>query len=175
MDLWIPKLDTESAFGRDALVQYLMDRGAVDAFNANTADFSRMADYPWFISDILQIAKIKTDEEGLEAAAVTMVIGHSSSYYSVMLEVECTNEQGAPETTTVHFGSTNPNSLPKVGDQLQVSHGLTSMVTHPNRDLIGVGNGAAGIGRLFLILLLLTMWRDRKRVRSLSQKSERNS
>ena len=46
MDLWIPKLDTESAFGREALVQYLMDRGAVDAFNANTADFSRMADYP---------------------------------------------------------------------------------------------------------------------------------
>ena len=74
MDLWIPKLDTESAFGREVLVKYLMDRGAVDAFNANTADFSRMADYPWFISDILQIAKIKTDEEGLEAAAVTMVM-----------------------------------------------------------------------------------------------------
>ena len=74
MDLWIPKLDTESAFGREALVQYLMDRGAVDAFDANSADFSRMADYPWFISDILQIAKIKTDEEGLEAAAVTMVM-----------------------------------------------------------------------------------------------------
>lgn len=43
VDLWIPKLDTESAFGREMLVQYLMDRGAVDAFNANTADFSRMA------------------------------------------------------------------------------------------------------------------------------------
>lgn len=74
VDLWIPKLDTESSFGREALVQYLMDRGTVDAFNADTADFSRMADYPWFISDILQKAKIKTDEEGLEAAAVTMVM-----------------------------------------------------------------------------------------------------
>ena len=74
VDLWIPKLDTESSFGREALVQYLMDRGAVDAFDANTADFSRMADYPWYISDILQKAKIKTDEEGLEAAAVTMVM-----------------------------------------------------------------------------------------------------
>ena len=103
-----------------------------------------------------------------------MVRGHSSSYYSVMLEVEYTNEQGAPETTTVQFGSTNPNSLPMVGDQLQVSHGLTGMVTHPNRDLIGVGGGAAGIGGLFLILLLLTMWRDRNRVRSLSHKAERN-
>ena len=74
MDLWIPKLDTESSFGREALVQYLMDRGAVDAFDVDTADFSRMANYPWFISDILQKAKIKTDEEGLEAAAVTMVM-----------------------------------------------------------------------------------------------------
>ena len=74
VDLWIPKLDTESSFGKEALIQYLMDRGAVDAFDANTADFSRMADYPWYISDILQKAKIKTDEEGLEAAAVTMVM-----------------------------------------------------------------------------------------------------
>lgn len=74
VDLWLPKLDTESAFGREALVQYLINRGAVDAFDANFADFSRMADYPWCISDILQKAKIKTDEEGLEAAAVTMVM-----------------------------------------------------------------------------------------------------
>ena len=74
VDLWIPKLDTESSFGREALIQYLMDRGAVDAFDANTADFSRMADYPWYISDILQKAKNKSDEEGLEAAAVTMVM-----------------------------------------------------------------------------------------------------
>ena len=55
-------------------MQYLMDRGAVDAFDVDTADFSRMANYPWFISDILQKAKIKTDEEGLEAAAVTMIM-----------------------------------------------------------------------------------------------------
>ena len=74
VDLWMPKLDTESTFGREALIRYLMDRGAVDAFDANSADFSRMANYPWYISDILQKAKIKTDEEGLEAAAVTMVM-----------------------------------------------------------------------------------------------------
>lgn len=73
VDLWLPKLDTESTFGKETLIQYLMDRGAVDAFDANTADFSRMADYPWYISDILQKAKIKTDEEGLEVAAVTMI------------------------------------------------------------------------------------------------------
>ena len=51
---------------------------------------------------------------------------------------------------------------------------MTGMVTHPNRDLIGVGGEAVGIGGLFLMLLLLTMWRDRKRVRSPSHKAERN-
>ena len=119
-------------------------------------------------------ATVKEVGETAYTPSRTMVRGHSSSYYSVMLEVEYTNEQGAPETTAVQFGSTHPNSLPKVSDQLQVSCGLTGMVTHPNRDLIGVGGGAAGIGGLFLILLLLTMWRDRKRVRSPSHKAERN-
>ena len=73
MDLWIPKLDTESSYGEETLIQYLKDRGAVNAFDSSTADFSRMADYPWYISDIIQKAKIKTDEDGLEAAAVTMI------------------------------------------------------------------------------------------------------
>lgn len=74
VDLWLPKLDTESSFGSEVLVQYLVDRGAADAFDANAANFSRMADYPWYISDILHKAMIKTDEEGLEAAALTMVM-----------------------------------------------------------------------------------------------------
>ena len=74
VDLWLPKLDTESAFGKDTLIQYLKDRGASDAFDANAADFSRMSDSPWYISDILQKAKIKTDEDGLEAAAATMIV-----------------------------------------------------------------------------------------------------
>lgn len=74
VDLWLPKLDSESSFGKEALVRFLEERGAVDAFDAKRADFSRMADFPWYISDILQKAKIRTDEEGLEAAAVTMIV-----------------------------------------------------------------------------------------------------
>ena len=104
-----------------------------------------------------------------------MVRGHSSSYYEVELKASFPNEQGVPETTTVKFGSTNPNAIPKVGDQLLISRGLSGMVSHPNRDLIGAGGGAVGIGGFFLVLLLLTMWRDRKRGRSLSRKTERNS
>lgn len=105
----------------------------------------------------------------------TMVRGHSSSYYEVPLKVEYSNRQGMAESTTVQFGSTNPNAIPKVGNQLQISRGLSGMVTHHNRDLIGAGGGAVGIGGFFLVLLLLTMWRDRKRGRSLSRKTERNS
>ena len=74
VDLWLPKLDTESAFGKEALAAYLVERGAADAFDANAADFSRMSDGRWYIGDILQKARIRTDEDGLEAAAVTMIV-----------------------------------------------------------------------------------------------------
>ena len=80
-------------------------------------------------------ATVKEVGETAYTPSRTMVRGHSSSYYSVILEVEYTNEQGALETTTVQFGSTNSNSLPTVGDQLQVSRGLTGMVTHPTERL----------------------------------------
>ena len=32
-----------------------------------------MSDFPWFIDDIIQKTKIKTDEDGIEAAAVTAI------------------------------------------------------------------------------------------------------
>ena len=92
----------------------------------------------------------------------TMVRGHSSSYYDVALKVVYTNRQGMSESTTVQFGSANPNAIPEVGDQFPISHGLSGMVTHPNRDLIGIGGGAAGIGGLLLVLYLLTMLRWKK-------------
>ena len=104
----------------------------------------------------------------------TMVRGHSSSYYEVELKVSFPNQQGTLETASVQFGSTNPNAIPKVGDQLRVSRGLSGMVSHPNRDLIGAGGGAAGIGGFFLVLLMLMMWRGKKCGRSLSRKTERN-
>ena len=44
-------------------MQYPVDQSAVNASDASTANFSRMADYPRYISDILQKAKIKTNEE----------------------------------------------------------------------------------------------------------------
>ncbi|MBR4236605.1 MAG: hypothetical protein IKR85_11185 [Clostridia bacterium] len=74
VDLWLPKLDTESTFGADMLLGFLKECGAVNAYDPLKADFSVMSDSPWFIESIIQKARIKTDENGLEAAAVTAVL-----------------------------------------------------------------------------------------------------
>ncbi len=75
--LKFPKLDIESTFGKEDLIGYLSARGAHLAFDRELADFSAMADtsrQPWYIDDIVQKAKIKTDEEGLEASAATVIM-----------------------------------------------------------------------------------------------------
>jgi hypothetical protein len=60
------------------------------------------------------------------------------------------------------FGTTNPNAIPKTGDQILISNGWSGMVTHPNRKLVGIGGGAAAIGGLFILMYLLTMLRWKK-------------
>ena len=110
---------------------------------------------PSFTATVLEVG------ETSYTTSRTMVRGHSSSYYEVELMVSFPNEQGTPESTTGQFGSTNLNAIPEIGDQLLISRGLSGMVTHPNRNLIGIGGGAATIGGLFLALYLLTMLRRR--------------
>ena len=73
VDVKLPKMDIESEFGSDTLIGYLNNRGAVSAF-IDIADFSEMTDDPVMIDEIIQKTKIKTDEEGLEAAAVTAIM-----------------------------------------------------------------------------------------------------
>lgn len=67
----IPKIDLETSFGSGELVNFLKARGAKLAFDPDKADFSAMLDYPVWVSDIIQKTRIKTDETGVEAAAVT--------------------------------------------------------------------------------------------------------
>ena len=69
----IPKLDIESNFNRGELVDFMIENGAGVAFT-DMADFSAMVrgGY-WRLSDILQKARIETDEKGFEAAAVTII------------------------------------------------------------------------------------------------------
>ncbi|SCY24652.1 serpin B [Pseudobutyrivibrio sp. AR14] len=75
VDIKLPKLDMESEFGSSVLIGYLKSQGVELAFDKyGSADFSTMSTVPVYISDIIQKTRIKTDEEGLEAAAVTAIM-----------------------------------------------------------------------------------------------------
>lgn len=73
VDVKLPKMDISSEFGSDTMIEYLNSRGAVTAFT-DAADFSKMSKDGVKIDEIIQKTKIKTDEEGLEAAAVTAIM-----------------------------------------------------------------------------------------------------
>lgn len=73
MKLYVPKFEIESSFDKGELKTFLSNRSANLCMNPELADFSKMIDIPIFIDDIIQKTKIKTDEDGLEAAAVTTI------------------------------------------------------------------------------------------------------
>lgn len=74
LDVSMPKLDLETDLDASVLNGYLVSNGASAAFS-DDADFSRMTDAPggWRIDDVVQKTRLKTDEQGMEAAAVTMI------------------------------------------------------------------------------------------------------
>ena len=70
VDLRLPRFKTEYNIRLNDL---LTDMGMGVAFAPGQADFSRMSDLEAFISFVDQFTYISTDEEGTEAAAVTVV------------------------------------------------------------------------------------------------------
>ena len=70
VDLHLPRFKTEYNIRLNDL---LTDMGMGVAFTPGQADFSRMSDLEAFISFVDQFTYISTDEEGTEAAAVTIV------------------------------------------------------------------------------------------------------
>lgn len=70
VDIKLPKFETsyEIEFN-NALIAL----GVEDAFDAVKADFKAMSDNAGFINRVFQKAKIKLDEEGTEASAVTII------------------------------------------------------------------------------------------------------
>ncbi len=70
----IPKMDLETDFSNGEFVDFLKACGVSRAFDAERADFSAMIDHSVYVSDIIQKTRIKLDEEGVEAAAVTAVM-----------------------------------------------------------------------------------------------------
>ena len=78
----LPKFEIETSLSNRELVRFLMARGATLPFSSvpGEPDFSLMsADSEWFISDIIQKSKIKVDEDGIEAAAVTAIMMGTTS------------------------------------------------------------------------------------------------
>ena len=70
----IPKMDLETDFSSGELVAFLKEYGVSLAFDEDKADFSAMIDHFVYVSDIIQKTRIKLDEEGVEAAAVTAIV-----------------------------------------------------------------------------------------------------
>lgn len=69
VQLKLPRFKVEYQKG---LIKDLIAMGMKDAFNGNDADFSKMSDKELFIGLLEQFTYINVDEEGTEAAAVTI-------------------------------------------------------------------------------------------------------
>ena len=76
----IPKMDLETEFSSGELVDFLKEYGVSLAFDDQKADFTGMLDRQLYVSDIIQKTRIKLDEEGVEAAAVTAIMVEQSAY-----------------------------------------------------------------------------------------------
>ena len=70
VDVKLPRFETETDIDLKGIMTNL---GMPDAFNSEKADFSNFCNRPTYIGMMKQVAKIKLDEEGTEAAAVTVI------------------------------------------------------------------------------------------------------
>jgi serpin B len=70
VDVALPRFETDTDIDLKPMMTKL---GMPDAFNSNKADFRYFCNEPAYIGQMKQVAKIKVDEEGTEAAAVTII------------------------------------------------------------------------------------------------------
>ena len=70
VDVKLPRFETNTNLN---LVEIMSRLGMPTAFDSNTAQFDEFCNVPTYIALMKQVAKIKLDEEGTEAAAVTVV------------------------------------------------------------------------------------------------------
>ena len=74
VDVTLPKFETETSLSQNELIDFCKERGVESAFSGK-ADFSGMSEeMSLYITDIIQKAKIKTDEDGIEASAATVIM-----------------------------------------------------------------------------------------------------
>ena len=70
VDVWLPRFETDTDIDLKPIMEKL---GMPDAFNPFKADFRNFCNAAVYIELMKQVAKIKVDEEGTEAAAVTVI------------------------------------------------------------------------------------------------------
>ena len=70
----LPKFEVESSFDKKELVKCLKAMGCGKMFVDSVAEFDPMFTEGIYVDDIIQKAKVKVDEKGLEAAAATAVV-----------------------------------------------------------------------------------------------------
>mgnify|MGYP002627016547 CR=1 FL=1 len=70
VDVLLPRFETDTDLALKPIMQKL---GMTDAFNSQQASFPNLCNLKTHIDMIKQVAKIKLDEEGTEAAAVTVI------------------------------------------------------------------------------------------------------
>ena len=73
VDVTVPMIDVETTLNQKELVNYLKLMGCEKMFT-DYAEFDPMYTDSIRVDDIIQKAKVHTDEEGLEAAAVTAIV-----------------------------------------------------------------------------------------------------
>ena len=67
----VPKFDVKSSTDLGGILQLL---GVTDAFDSNRADFTPLTDSGAAVSGVMQAARVKIDEDGVEAAAYTEIV-----------------------------------------------------------------------------------------------------
>lgn len=72
----VPKFEYGSSLN---IVETMKALGVIDAFDADAADFSSLSDAPAVLSKVVQGTHIGMDEEGVEAAAYTVVEAEAGS------------------------------------------------------------------------------------------------
>ena len=67
----VPKFDVHSSMD---LAELLQDMGVTDAFDKSKADFSPLSVEAAVLAGVMQAARVKVDEDGVEGAAYTEAI-----------------------------------------------------------------------------------------------------
>ena len=81
----VPKFDVKSSTELNEVLQGL---GVTEAFDMTKADFAPLTDNGAFLSSAMQAARVKIDEEGVEAAAYTELVCADSAMMEVPPTVE---------------------------------------------------------------------------------------